>query len=92
MQMVQRNAFCNLPCCCYRPWFGPLEKCIRARVIFYLECSFDNLVQPILMHVINHTVSFIYDLNSQRQKTLLVKYCLVLRQLVFLFCNCMQDV
>lgn len=62
---VQRNALCNLPGCCYRPWFGPLKKRVGARVIFSLECSFDNLVQTVLVHVIDHTVSLIHDLNSQ---------------------------
>lgn len=62
LQTVQRNAFCSLPSCCYRPWFGPLKKRTGTSFIFCLECSFDNLVQPILVHVINHTVSFVYDL------------------------------
>ena len=82
---VQINAFGNLPGCCYRPWFGPLKKHVGARVTFYAECSFDNLVQTVLVHVIDHTVSFIYDLNSQGPKPLLVKYRLALGSFNFPF-------
>lgn len=82
---VQGKAFGNLPGCCYRPWFGPLKKHVGARVVFHLECSFDNLVQTVLVHVIDHTVSFIYDLNSQGQKRPLVKYCLTLGSFYFPF-------
>lgn len=80
---VQRNAFCNLPGCCYRPWFSPLKKHVGARVIFSLECSFDNLVQTVLVHVINHTVSFIHDLKPQGRKRPFVKYWELLFPLVF---------